>query len=140
MIVVGSPGMNVDHADQLHVSPSRLWVGIGSGDGVVNWAADKTLGPNPADSGFGAEHMYVDTSEHSDYWDDGGQSLENQGRIIAGLPPNTRHVHDRKESRTRVRVPEGITRSRTRSHTAPGGLHVRRRQERSAAPDEQGQG
>ncbi|WP_327162998.1 alpha/beta hydrolase [Streptomyces zaomyceticus] len=88
MIVVGSPGMNVDRADQLHVSPSRLWVGVGSDDGVVNWAADKTLGPNPADSGFGAEHMYVDTSEHSDYWNDGSQSLDNQGRVIAGLPPN----------------------------------------------------
>ncbi|WP_395361424.1 alpha/beta hydrolase [Streptomyces sp. YH02] len=88
MIVVGSPGMNVDRADQLHVSPSRLYVGIGSDDGVVEWAADKTLGTNPADSGFGAEHMYVDTSEHSDYWNDGSQSLDNQGRIIAGLPPN----------------------------------------------------
>lgn len=88
MIVVGSPGMNVDRADQLHVSPSRLWVGVGSDDGVVDWAADKTLGPNPAGSGFGAEHMYVDTSEHSDYWNDGSQSLDNQGRVIAGLPPN----------------------------------------------------
>ncbi|MFC9795014.1 alpha/beta hydrolase [Streptomyces sp. NPDC057695] len=88
MIVVGSPGLNVDRADQLNVSPSRLWVGAAEDDGVVNWTSDKTLGENPADPAFGGQQMYVDTSGHSGYWDDGSQSLENQGRIIAGLTPD----------------------------------------------------
>ncbi|WP_329622473.1 alpha/beta hydrolase family protein [Streptomyces sp. NBC_01255] len=87
MIVVGSPGLNVDRADQLQVSPSRLWVGAAPDDGVVNWTADKTLGENPADPAFGGQQMYVDTSGHSGYWNDDSQSLANQGRIIAGKQP-----------------------------------------------------
>jgi hypothetical protein len=87
MIVVGSPGLNVDRADQLTVSPDRLWVGAAPDDKVINWAADKTLGENPADPAFGGQQMYVDTSGHSGYWDDDSQSLANQGRIIAGKQP-----------------------------------------------------
>ncbi|MFD7979041.1 alpha/beta hydrolase [Streptomyces sp. NPDC059071] len=85
MIVVGSPGLTVDRADQLHVSPSHLWAGAAPDDQIVNWTAGKTLGADPKEPDFGGQRMYVDTSGHSGYWDDHSQSLENQGRVIAGL-------------------------------------------------------
>ncbi|MFF0555641.1 alpha/beta hydrolase [Streptomyces sp. NPDC004266] len=88
MVVVGSPGLSVDRADQLHVSPSHLWAGAAPDDGVVNWTAGKTLGADPKEPEFGGQRMYVDTSGHSGYWNDGSQSLNNQGRIIAGKQPN----------------------------------------------------
>ncbi|GAA3393748.1 alpha/beta hydrolase [Streptomyces roseoviridis] len=94
MIVVGSPGLNVDRADQLHVSPSRLWAGAAPDDGVVNWTADRTLGADPKEPEFGGRRMYVDTSGHSGYWDDGSESLNNQGRIIADKQPRTPLAHD----------------------------------------------
>ncbi len=33
--------------------------------------------------------MYVDTSGHSGYWDEGSESLRNTGRIVAGDKPVT---------------------------------------------------
>ncbi|MFJ3086964.1 alpha/beta hydrolase [Streptomyces sp. NPDC086838] len=87
MVVVGSPGMVVDRADQLHIDPQHLYVGTAENDWVSNTFGDTTLGADPKDPGFGAQRMYVDTSGHGGYWDDGSTSLENQGRIIAGLTP-----------------------------------------------------
>nr|WP_239077815.1 alpha/beta hydrolase [Streptomyces sp. SID9124] len=87
MVVVGSPGMAVDRADQLHIDPEHLYVGTAKDDWVSNTFGDTTLGADPKDPGFGAQRMYVDTKEHGGYWNDGSASLENQGRIIAGLPP-----------------------------------------------------
>ncbi|MEU5825828.1 MULTISPECIES: alpha/beta hydrolase [Streptomyces] len=87
MVVVGSPGMVVDRADQLHIDPGHLYVGTAKDDWVSNTFGDTTLGADPKDPGFGAQRMYVDTKEHGGYWNDGSASLENQGRIIAGLPP-----------------------------------------------------
>ncbi|MFD9605666.1 alpha/beta hydrolase [Streptomyces sp. NPDC059970] len=87
MVVVGSPGMTVDRADQLHVDPRHLYVGAADNDFVSNVLSDATLGADPKKSEFGAERMYVDTRDHGGYWNDGSKSLENQGRIIAGLAP-----------------------------------------------------
>ncbi|MFF3839470.1 alpha/beta hydrolase [Streptomyces sp. NPDC001930] len=87
MVVVGSPGLTVERADQLHVDPERLWVGAASDDYVSNLTSDLSLGADPKEPGFGAQRMYVDTDGHSNYWNDGSESLSNQGRIIAGLPP-----------------------------------------------------
>ncbi|GAA3374333.1 hypothetical protein GCM10020367_37820 [Streptomyces sannanensis] len=89
MVVVGSPGLTVERADQLHVDPKHLWVGAASDDLVSNVTSGATLGADPKDSEFGAQRMYVDTSGHSGYWDDGSQSLKNQGRIIAGKTPHS---------------------------------------------------
>ncbi|MGP9020569.1 alpha/beta hydrolase [Streptomyces sp. BR1] len=86
-VVLGSPGMTVKRADQLHIDPRHLWVAAASDDFVSNLFSGASLGADPKDSGFGAQRMYVDTSGHSGYWDDGSQSLENQGRIIAGKQP-----------------------------------------------------
>ncbi|MFE4057791.1 alpha/beta hydrolase [Streptomyces sp. NPDC059096] len=87
VVVVGSPGLTVDRADQLHVDPEHLWVGAAPDDMVSNLTPDFALGADPKQSDFGAQRMYVDTGGHSGYWDDGSQSLENQGRIIAGKTP-----------------------------------------------------
>ncbi|AXG79677.1 alpha/beta hydrolase [Streptomyces paludis] len=87
MVVVGSPGLTVGRAEQLHIDPRHLWVGAASNDHISNHASGLTLGPDPKDPGFGAQRMYVDTGGHSGYWDDGSLSLENQGRIIAGKDP-----------------------------------------------------
>ncbi|MGW0665739.1 alpha/beta hydrolase [Streptomyces sp. NPDC002746] len=87
MVVVGSPGMAVDRADQLHIDPKHVYVGAADNDAVSNHLSDATLGADPKEAEFGAQHMGVDTSGHGGYWDNGSKSLENQGRIIAGLTP-----------------------------------------------------
>ncbi|WP_404962941.1 alpha/beta hydrolase [Streptomyces sp. 147326] len=89
VLVVGSPGLTVDRADQLHVNPRHLWVGAAPDDFVSNHTSGLTLGVDPKDPEFGAQRMYVDTEGHSGYWDDGSKSLDNQGRIIAGIRPQT---------------------------------------------------
>ncbi|GAA3374337.1 hypothetical protein GCM10020367_37840 [Streptomyces sannanensis] len=88
-VVVGSPGLTVDRADQLHIDPKRLWVGAAHDDLVSNITSGATLGEDPKTPEFGAQRMYVDTDGHSGYWDDGSQSLKNQGAIIAGQPPGS---------------------------------------------------
>ncbi|MFF4651214.1 alpha/beta hydrolase [Streptomyces sp. NPDC001380] len=85
--VVGSPGMTVDHARDLHMDPSHVWVGAASDDAIIDDFSDLSLGDNPAEEPFGGRNFEVDTHGHSGYWDQGSQSLANQGRIIAGRPP-----------------------------------------------------
>ncbi|WP_335938687.1 alpha/beta hydrolase [Streptomyces sp. PTD5-9] len=87
MVVLGSPGLTVDRASQLHVNPRHLFVGAAENDVVSNLFSDATLGVDPKRQEFGAERMYVDTRDHGGYWNDGSKSLENQGRIIAGFAP-----------------------------------------------------
>ncbi|MFB7900479.1 alpha/beta hydrolase, partial [Streptomyces xiamenensis] len=87
VIVVGSPGMSVSKAQNLHIDPAHLWVGVADDDPIPRHLSEQTLGVGPHRSYFGAQEMYVDTSGHSGYWDEGSQSLENIGMIIAGLTP-----------------------------------------------------
>ncbi|WP_049571938.1 alpha/beta hydrolase [Streptomyces sp. SBT349] len=87
IVVLGSPGLTVDRAEDLHISPDRLWVGAAADDLVANHLSGLTLGAAPQDEGFGAREMYVDTSGHSGYWDANSRSLENMGAIIAGVDP-----------------------------------------------------
>ncbi|MFB7635411.1 alpha/beta hydrolase [Streptomyces sp. NPDC056149] len=87
VIVVGSPGMAVDHAKDLQMDPNHVWAGWAPDDIVSTVASNKTLGENPADQDFGGKVFNVDTEGHGGYWDKGSESLANQGRIIAGIPP-----------------------------------------------------
>ncbi|MGW7489915.1 alpha/beta hydrolase [Streptomyces sp. NPDC054786] len=87
VIVVGSPGMAVDHAKDLNMNPDHVWAGWAPDDIVSTDASGKTLGENPAEREFGGKVFDVDTSGHGGYWDKGSESLANQGRIIAGMPP-----------------------------------------------------
>ncbi|MDT0318438.1 alpha/beta hydrolase [Streptomyces millisiae] len=89
VIVLGSPGLTVGHAEDLHISPERLWVGAADDDPISRYASGLTLGAAPQDDQFGAQRMYVDTSGHSGYWRQDSESLRNIGRVIAGETPST---------------------------------------------------
>ncbi|MFE1176657.1 alpha/beta hydrolase [Streptomyces sp. NPDC058773] len=93
VVVVGSPGMAVDHAKDLNMNPDHVWAGWAPDDIVSTAASDQTLGENPADKEFGGKIFDVDTSGHGGYWDDGSESLANQGRIIAGKRPGKGDYH-----------------------------------------------
>ncbi|MGW0548993.1 alpha/beta hydrolase [Streptomyces altiplanensis] len=88
VVVVGSPGMTVDHASDLNMDAGHVWAGYAEDDPVTDEAADLTLGENPAEEEFGGRVFDVDTEGHSGYWDEGSESLRNQGRIIVGQPPS----------------------------------------------------
>ena len=88
IIAVGSPGMTVGKASELNIDPDHVYVGQADDD-WIDYAANKTLGKDPAEEGFGGKNFTVDTSGHSGYWDQGSQSLANMGRIIAGKEPST---------------------------------------------------
>jgi hypothetical protein len=104
VITAGSPGLVVDHARDLGVDPRHLWVGTAVDDPVsmphqaaeeLPWwiRGDAHLvadlyehghGPNPHDADFGANRYHVDTSGHSDYFENDSLSLVNQSRILVG--------------------------------------------------------
>ncbi|MEV0094335.1 alpha/beta hydrolase [Streptomyces sp. NPDC050738] len=87
VVVVGSPGMTVEKASDLHMDPEHVWAGGAQDDPVVNNLSDWTLGRDPLLGAFGGNNFEVDTHGHSGYWDRDSQSLRNQGAIIAGKPP-----------------------------------------------------
>jgi hypothetical protein len=87
VLVVGSPGMTVDEATDLHMDPDHVWVGGAEDDMVSNHTSNLTLGRDPMQDNFGGHNFEVDTSGHSGYWDRGSESLANQGAVIAGRPP-----------------------------------------------------
>ncbi|MFD4661397.1 alpha/beta hydrolase [Kitasatospora sp. NPDC058444] len=88
IVAIASPGMTVDHAEQLHIDPKHFWTGRADDDGI-KIATGATLGDDPMLDRFGGNNFLTDTSGHSGYWDNGSQSLENQGRIIVDIPPTT---------------------------------------------------
>ncbi|REK84527.1 hypothetical protein DY245_43000 [Streptomyces inhibens] len=87
--VVGSPGMGVDHAKDLNIDPDRFYTGVAEDDPIRN-AADMSLGTTPNKSDFGGTRFKVDTHGHSGYWNDRSDSLDNQGKVIAGQHPSKR--------------------------------------------------
>jgi pimeloyl-ACP methyl ester carboxylesterase len=79
-VLIGSPGVGVDSADQL--GDGNVWVGLAAWDpvGYSGW-----FGPNPHDKGFGATRFHTgDISGHSSYFNEGSESLRNIGLITAG--------------------------------------------------------
>ena len=79
-VLVGSPGVGVDHASDL--GDGNVWVGLADWDlvGYSGW-----FGPNPHDKGFGATRFHTgDVSGHSSYFNEGSESLRNIGLITAG--------------------------------------------------------
>lgn len=83
LILIGSPGVSVDHASQLGFNPKHVWVGEADGDPV---AALGRFGADPGHDAFGAQRLPVEktvwTSAHSSYWDRDSASLKNMGFII----------------------------------------------------------
>jgi len=79
-VLVGSPGVGVDHASDL--GEGNVWVGLAKWDlvGYSEWH-----GPNPHDRAFGATRFHTgDISGHSSYFNEGSESLRNLGLITAG--------------------------------------------------------
>jgi hypothetical protein len=79
-VLVGSPGVGVDHASDL--GAGNVWVGLADWDlvGYSGW-----FGPNPHSKGFGATRFHTgDISGHSSYFNEGSESLRNIGLITAG--------------------------------------------------------
>lgn len=92
LVFVGSPGVGVDHASQLGISPSHVWAGANEHDPVTytQW-----FGNNPATGPFGGQGFDaskdpgqsfwpVDLSAHSSYWDPNSSSLFNMSHIVVG--------------------------------------------------------
>ncbi|MFI6387486.1 alpha/beta hydrolase [Nonomuraea sp. NPDC050540] len=85
LILVGSPGVGVNHARELGLDPKHVWVGEAGGDPVTTLGS---FGADPGDESFGAQRFPVGrevyTAAHSSYWDAGSTSLRNMGRLING--------------------------------------------------------
>jgi hypothetical protein len=103
LVVLGSPGLRADHADDLSMGPSHVWAGAAPDDHVANpelhapWYSgipiigpflpgveDRVHGTSPHREEFGAISFHTDTTGHSGYWDPNSESLRNQARIVVG--------------------------------------------------------
>ncbi|MFI0712562.1 alpha/beta hydrolase [Streptomyces inhibens] len=93
IVVVGSPGMTVEHAKDLNINPDHVWAGGAKDDIVSTVASGLTLGEDPMEKEFGGKVIEVDTEGHGGYWDKGSTSLRNQGRIIAGRDASEGDYH-----------------------------------------------
>ncbi|MGW9214627.1 alpha/beta hydrolase [Embleya sp. NPDC055664] len=122
IVALGSPGIHVKHAEDLKIDPGHVWadrspvkldedqavVDLGSAKhgtdkepSLFDMAADAAIGSDdrvsPTDEAFGGKRLQGDADGHSGYWDTGGESLLNQGKIVAGMyndpnPLNRPHV------------------------------------------------
>jgi hypothetical protein len=76
--------MRVDSVHDLHIDPAQVWAGSAHDDPVSEGAFSLGHNTGPHEDGFGANRFLVDTHGHSNYWDQGSQSLNNQALIIIG--------------------------------------------------------
>lgn len=94
IVIVGSPGVGVDHASLLNHPPEHVHATVAEND-IINMVP--VHGFNPAVGMFGATVFPSDPGRsgpvlgysfeaHSQYWDLNNKSLANFGRIIAGKP------------------------------------------------------
>ncbi len=102
MIFVGSPGVGVDHATDLHLPADHVWASTAEHDPIqeatVAWVnpsvpfGDLIFGTDPNSAKFGGHHFHSDPGDpngdiaHGQYWDRGSSSLKNIGYIVAGQP------------------------------------------------------
>ncbi|ATY11738.1 hypothetical protein CU254_15670 [Amycolatopsis sp. AA4] len=108
LVMVASPGVGVDHADQLHLDgtpqdqvgqhvystkaltdPIPVFTNFDGPDiGLDNV---DPLGPDPTTDWFGGRTFHSDAgnpaTSHSDYWNRDSSSLKSLGKIIAGSNP-----------------------------------------------------
>ncbi len=102
VIFVGSPGVTVDHASDLHMDPSHVWAGRMQADPVppislpldpLKWGNDysERFGTDPTSSDFGGQVFAAGFGDshfgsHSDYWKSSEPSLGNMTHIVTGHP------------------------------------------------------
>ncbi len=91
VVLVGSPGPNVEHADDLRVPDGHVFVGASSRDPVSY--LDR-FGKDPSHESFGATRFEaedptrnswrLDLDDHSKYFNEGTESLANIARVVVG--------------------------------------------------------
>ncbi|MER5363273.1 alpha/beta hydrolase [Streptomyces sp. NPDC002785] len=103
-IFVGSPGVGVDHAGDLNLSPESVWAGKSANDVVAGlptrtiynpWSwGERPFGVDPTAPEFGGNMFGVQDgskwplfSAHSLYWDENSESLKNMALIVNGEYP-----------------------------------------------------
>lgn len=111
LVLFGSPGMGTYDAKNYHVDQNHLWVsGVPKGDSVQGMGAFRggivgSLGKNPMDSDSGFTHLSDDATgspkykndapasvpsngnfkNHSIYLENGTETLQDIGRVVAGV-------------------------------------------------------
>ncbi|MBV9026300.1 MAG: hypothetical protein JO362_21480 [Streptomycetaceae bacterium] len=102
-VFVGSPGVTVDHAADLHMDPSHVWAGHMQNDVVPSSSLPASADPakylddyserygtDPVSREFGGRAFASGygqgdpASSHSDYWNAGSLSLSNMTHIVTG--------------------------------------------------------
>lgn len=108
IVLIGSPGVGVDHASDLGVNPDNVWAGTSTVDPIDfgtpsidpldYWPNDDSrligspggehkdlwFGRDPNDDGFGARDLPVNNRGfHSSYWTS-EESLDGMARVVAG--------------------------------------------------------
>jgi alpha/beta hydrolase family protein len=95
LVFIGSPGVGVEHADELGLPPERVWAGtsgldeiqIASSGNPIDWITpsdDMWYGKDPSDEAFGGRQLPTGTwARHGDYWDN-PESLDGMARVVAG--------------------------------------------------------
>ncbi|MYS85265.1 alpha/beta hydrolase [Embleya scabrispora] len=108
IVSLGSPGMHVKRAQDLHMDPAHVWAERATGasvdtavvdGGKVSHGTDQKPGGRsvfdilrggpgdrvtPTDTAFGANIMRGDAHGHSAYWNPGSESLINQTKVVIG--------------------------------------------------------
>lgn len=110
LVFVGSPGVGVNNAAQLNFPTDHVHATVAEHDIIhlsniesVDHESGKAHDPihdrDPTRQGFGAHvfgsdpgtpgswyERYLSREAHSQYWEENNSSLDNMGRIIAGVP------------------------------------------------------
>ena len=99
LVLLASPGVEADHASDLHLPVGHVWAARASTDPIqlVFWPPalgpllgvelPPVFGPDPTSPAFGARHFPTGGAfGHSGYFDAGTQSLASLGRIVSGRP------------------------------------------------------
>ncbi|GAB2802799.1 alpha/beta hydrolase [Streptomyces daliensis] len=88
LITVGSPGMNIESAEELETGKDHTWNQEAEGDAIPNWGryvhGEGWGWTIPSDDDFGAHQMRTDTEGHGNYWSPRSESITNQARVITG--------------------------------------------------------
>jgi hypothetical protein len=119
VVLVGSPGAGegADHARDLQVGPSHVWVGAASSD-PISWLGNHGwlnlenlsdgggLGTDPAGDDFGGTRFHAEVRgshgglhlrDHSAYFAPGSQSLDNISHVVNGQYAAVSHAEGRHD-------------------------------------------
>ncbi|WP_157963577.1 alpha/beta hydrolase [Actinocorallia populi] len=109
IVVAGSPGMHVGKAAELGIGAERVWAQAAEGDPVPNagrmghgrpdpekrWGfVGNPMPLVPSDDQFGGQILETDTQGHSEYWNEGSKSLDNQVKVMVHTHGNSTPADD----------------------------------------------